>query len=153
MKADFFSRHEKKFLMAARLVLGVVFVWASLDKIYHPDLFARSVANYQLLPEVLVNLAAVVLPWVELICGLLLLSGQWARAAALITALMLLVFIVAVGISLARGLDIHCGCFDTASGRQVGLTLLIEDLGLFVLALLLTVRASDRLGWPALRGD
>ncbi|MDH3555163.1 MAG: DoxX family membrane protein, partial [Deltaproteobacteria bacterium] len=51
--------------LVLRIVLGWVFIYASLDKIRHPDLFAEAVYNYQLLPEVAVNLVAICLPWVE----------------------------------------------------------------------------------------
>jgi uncharacterized membrane protein YkgB len=36
---------------------------------------------------------AVTLPWVELVAGLLLITGVWRREAALVVALMLVVFL------------------------------------------------------------
>ena len=123
-----------------------------LDKILHPDDFARAIANYRLLPEALVNLVAVTLPWVECVCGLLLLAGQWVRSAALVSAFLLGVFMVAVSISLARGLDIDCGCFNTNEGRKIGLELLGEDLLLLGAAAVLVLKAGDRIGWRALAG-
>lgn len=49
-------------LLVVRLFLGAVFVYASLDKILHPQAFAEMVYNYQLLPDVLINLTAIILP-------------------------------------------------------------------------------------------
>jgi uncharacterized membrane protein YphA (DoxX/SURF4 family) len=138
--------------LAARIVLGVVFLLYGLDKILHPDDFARAVANYRLLPEALVNLVAVILPWVECVCGLLLLAGQWVRSAALVSAFLLGVFMVAVSITLARGLDISCGCFNTDEGRKIGLGLLVEDLLLLGAAAVLVLQARDRIGLRALAG-
>ena len=138
--------------LAARIVLGLVFLVYGLDKILHPDDFARAIANYRLLPEALVNLVAVTLPWVECVCGLLLLAGQWVRSAALVSAFLLGVFMVAVSISLARGLDIDCGCFNTNEGRKIGLELLGEDLLLLGAAAVLVLQAGDRIGWRALVG-
>ncbi len=138
--------------LAARIALGLIFLLYGLDKILHPDDFARAVANYRLLPEALVNLVAVILPWVECVCGLLLLAGQWVRSAALVSAFLLGVFMVAVSITLARGLDISCGCFNTNEGRKIGLELLGEDLLLLGAAAVLVRKARDRIGLRALAG-
>ena len=137
---------------AARIVVGLVFLLYGLDKIAHPDDFARAIANYRLLPEALVNFVAVTLPWVECVCGLLMLAGQWVRSSALVSAFLLGVFVVAVSITLARGLDIACGCLDADAGRKVGLKLLVEDLLLLGAAAFLVLKAGDRIGWRSLIG-
>jgi putative oxidoreductase len=138
--------------LAARIVVGLVFLLYGLDKIAHPDDFARAIANYRLLPEALVNLVAVTLPWVECVCGLLLLAGQWVRSAALVSAFLLSVFVVAVSITLARGLDIACGCLDADAGRKVGMKLLVEDLLLLGAAAVLVLKAGDRIGLRSMVG-
>ncbi len=145
----FFLRHEKRFIQAIRILLGLVFLWSSIDKIIHPGDFARSIANYKLLPEILVNLFAVVLPWVEAACGLLLLSGQWIRSASFLVSLMLAVFIVAVSAAMFRGLDINCGCFDSNAGRKVGFKLLAEDMLMLIMAVFIMLKAKDESGWRA----
>ena len=138
--------------LAARIVVGLVFLLYGLDKITHPDNFSRAIANYRLLPEALVNLVAVTLPWVECVCGLLLLAGQWVRSAALVSAFLLSVFVVAVSITLARGLDIACGCLDADAGRKVGMKLLVEDLLLLGAAAVLVLKAGDRIGLRSMVG-
>ena len=138
--------------MAARIVLGGVFLLYGFDKILQPGDFARAIANYRLLPDALVNLVAVILPWVECMCGLLLLTGQWVRSAALLSALLLCVFLAAVSVTLFRGLDINCGCFNAHGGRKIGLKLLGEDLLLLSVAAVLVLKARDRVGWRALAG-
>ena len=136
-----------------RVLLGLVFLLYGLDKISQPDVFARSIANYRLVPEVFVNLMAVVLPWIEVLCGLLLIFGQWIRSAALVSGFLLVVFVIAVSITLVRGLDINCGCFNTNEGRKVGMKLLGEDLLLLGMSSVLVLKARDRVGWPALLGS
>jgi putative oxidoreductase len=129
------------------LLLGGVFVFASHDKIWWPERFARIVYHYHaigpnaLLPALLPNLLAVTLPWVELLAGLALICGLWRREVSLLTGIMLLVFIAAVTSTLWRGIDIeNCGCFSLNSqGRAAGLALIIEDLGLLVVALILAL--------------
>ncbi len=102
-------------LLAAllRAALGAVFIVASLDKIGSPAAFAQNIANYRLLPYQAIDALAIVLPWLEMVVGVLLLVGWWTRAAVLIVNALLLVFIVAISQAMARGLDISCGCFDT----------------------------------------
>jgi len=128
-----------------RLVLGGVFVYASLDKIIHPEGFAHAVYNYRLIPAVLVNLFALFLPWLELFCGMALILGMRVDGAALIIGGLLAVFIVAVSINLIRGVDIACGCFTSApEGRKAGVSLLVQDTVLFLMALHLLLRGPGR---------
>jgi len=70
---------------------------------------------------------------VEAICGVLLITGPFTRAGNLVAAAMLGIFIMAVGIALARDLDIECGCFNTTEGRRIGVKLLVEDLALLAM--------------------
>ena len=96
-----------------RVALGVVFIVASLDKVAHPDRFAVAIANYHLAPQAAINLMAIALPWVELLCGALLVLGLWYRAGLLLVLGLLGTFIAAISLALQRGLDISCGCFTT----------------------------------------
>jgi len=105
-------------LLISRLILGGVFVYASLDKILHPSAFAEVVYNYQILPEGLVNLTAIVLPWIELLIGLSLILGVWLHGSILICNLLLLVFFSTLVFNMARGLDIDCGCFTVSVGTS-----------------------------------
>jgi uncharacterized membrane protein YphA (DoxX/SURF4 family) len=94
-----------------RFALGGLFIWAALTKISDSVGFVEDLANYQLLPPELVTPAGYFLPWLELVCGLALVVGLAARGAALWICLQLAVFLVALGINLARGVDVDCGCF------------------------------------------
>ena len=102
-----------------RLGLGSVFVLAAVDKIVHPKAFAEIVHNYQVLPDHLVNLAAIVLPWLEACLGALLLLGVWLPGAVLVSNILLLAFFCALVFNTARGLNVHCGCFSTSAALGV----------------------------------
>lgn len=120
----------------ARLILAAVFLFAAWPKLLDPDAFAANVHSYMLLPEALVGLVAVLLPGIELAAVLGVFHRRTRAAAELLFALMLLIFIAAVGIALLRGLaGIDCGCFGPGNGRGLGLRLLVEDLALLGLAL------------------
>lgn len=96
-----------------RWVLGILFIWAALSKLANPTSFLGSILAYEMpLPEMLVRLTAVTLPWLELLCGLTLLANFWTESSLAVMFLLFSVFIVATGSAWARGLDISCGCFD-----------------------------------------
>jgi uncharacterized membrane protein YphA (DoxX/SURF4 family) len=98
-------------LLAARLIMAGIFIYASIEKIAHPAGFAKAIYNYQILPDVLINLTALVLPWLELLLGLCLLTGVWLPGAVLAVNGLLIVFLAALVFNLARGIDVNCGCF------------------------------------------
>ena len=123
--------------LVLRIALGCVFIYASLDKIRHPGLFAEAVYNYQLLPDVTVNLVAISLPWLELLSGSLLVLGLWMEGSILILSGLMVIFIGALGINLARGLDVHCGCFITQSSDPITIFTLFRDSLFLLLALYL----------------
>ena len=143
-----------------RLLLGGFFVYASLDKIWSPAAFAKIVYQWQVVGPVASNLAAVTLPWVELLAGLLLVGGVWKRESALVIALLLVVFIVAAASVLARGIDVeNCGCVSVAKAspssawppdwtKGVGWFLVTRNLVLLGAALAL-VRVAPAPGRPA----
>jgi uncharacterized membrane protein YphA (DoxX/SURF4 family) len=107
-------------ILLFRLFLGGIFVYASYDKILHPVPFAEIVYKYQILPDVLVNLASLLLPWLELIVGLSLITGIWLHGAVLTCNALLLIFFTTLIFNMARGLDIDCGCFTTSIGPSSG---------------------------------
>lgn len=100
-----------------QLALGAIFVAAALPKITDPPSFAHMIYNYRLLPTGLINISALVMPWVELLCGLALILGVWRKAALSIIGTMLVVFIIAISINLARENAIDCGCFDVSKAN------------------------------------
>jgi uncharacterized membrane protein YphA (DoxX/SURF4 family) len=128
---------------AIAIALGAVFVYASFDKIAHPLDFARIVYRYRLagptarLGVVPANTWAVVLPWIELVTGVLLVTGLWRREAAAVAGALLVVFLAAVAYVLWQGIDVaHCGCFTVnGEGRGAGWTLIASDLAMLAAAL------------------
>jgi len=103
-----------------RIGLGALFIWASWDKIRDPAAFARIIQNYQLLPEAWVHAMAVVLPWVEAVCGVCLVTGVLARGSLLIFNGLMVVFVLALAWNAVRGIDTDCGCFSLAVKANKG---------------------------------
>lgn len=121
-----------------RLYLGAVFVVAGHAKILEPFDFALSIATYQILPLSLINLFAILLPWLELFTGAFLIVGFLTKENAFLISLMMVMFTVALGIALSKGLQIDCGCFASGeAAAEISYRTLLRDLlwlamGLFV---------------------
>lgn len=143
MTASFFKYSGSSFILTClRLFLGVVFVYASYDKILHPQQFSLAVFQYQLLPDGLVNLVALALPWLELLIGLLLIIGMWMPGAALTAFSLLSAFIIILVINRIRGLDVHCGCFSTeATTGTAGIQTIVRDVVFLLISLVILVAA------------
>ena len=107
-------------ILLSRLFLGGILFYASFDKILHPVPFAEIVYNYQILPDILVNLATLFLPWIELLVGLSLILGIGLPGAVLICNGLLVIFFSTLVFNMARGLDIDCGCFTVSAGSSSG---------------------------------
>jgi putative oxidoreductase len=122
---------KRRLLFWARLVLGGLFLYAGISKISQPYQFAASIQAYQLLPELLVGLAAVLIPWIETVGAFALFWGRTTRGALLTFMILLAVFAVVIVITLFRGLDIDCGC-GLLNNRRVGWLVLAEDFALLL---------------------
>ncbi|GAB6094629.1 DoxX family membrane protein [Desulfatiferula olefinivorans] len=122
----------------ARWILGGVFVYASIHKITDPGSFARIIYGYQLVPGVLINALAIVMPYVEFYGGVCLVLGVFPRAAAVLIEGLLAVFIAAIAVNLVRGHEFDCGCFsvNTGSNTLSNIELLARDLLLFLVGLI-----------------
>ena len=129
--------------LIVRIIVGGAFAVAGVLKILQPATFAADIGNYRLLPHEAINLLAIMLPWIEVIAGLLLVAGIWRRASATLIAVMLVVFLIAIGQALARGLDVRCGCFGTVEARRVSVLALGEDTALLAMAAWLAWREKD----------
>ena len=129
-------------VLALRWFLAAVFIYAGVGKILNPAAFAEDIDNYRMLPYLLVTIMAAIMPWLEVLCGLLLIFGKWLKGATLLLIAMNFVFIIAIGSALARGLDISCGCFAVSDdGIKVGYKRLLEDVVFLVAAAIIYYRA------------
>lgn len=124
-------------LIAFRIFFGFIFIFAAVTKIADPAGFSQSIFNYRLIPDFLINFLAIAIPWIELVAGILLVFGISVKENSAILSGLLVIFILAITISLFRGLNIDCGCFGTVEGSQVGLLKILENVGLLILGLIL----------------
>jgi len=148
------SHREVQFWL--RLVLGAVFIIASADKIYNPAGFAQAIYNYQILPDALINLTAIILPWLELLIGVFLVVGYWLPGAVTLANGLLVAFFGALVFNVARGLDVHCGCFSTSTeGDPATAWYLIRDAAFLLMGgylffkVMISRKPERRIGTPS----
>ena len=134
---------NKTLLVVFRLVLGGLFVYAGVVKVLDPLDFAQNIRNYRLVGQSLSFLVAVVLPWLEILAGVALAAGIWKRPSALIISGLLVFFILLTLVTIARGLDVDCGCFGALS-RRSGFGVVLEDLGMLFMGLCLLFAPERR---------
>ncbi|MFN2266662.1 MAG: MauE/DoxX family redox-associated membrane protein [Desulfonatronovibrio sp.] len=110
-----------------RFYVGGLFIFASMYKINYGAEFAETIATYQIVPYWSVNMLAITLPWLELICGIMLVAGFRAKSATVMISFMLVIFTMGVLVNLFRDSPISCGCFSSSDDAISWLTV-IRDL-------------------------
>jgi len=131
--------------LLVRLALGGVFIYAAIYKILDPAQFAKTIWYYHIVPGQLINISALILPWLELLAGLALIVGAYYRGAVLWANILLIIFIAALASAVFRGISIDCGCFKAAAAtNESAMPTIYRDIGYLVLGLQLLFSRSRR---------
>ena len=140
--------------LLARLVVGGVWIVAGALKLPDPAQSVNAVRAYQLLPGSLVQPVGQLLPVVEIVIGLCLVLGLLTRAAAVLSSVLFVLFIVGIASAWARGITIDCGCFG-GGGYDPNATdkypwEIARDAVLLLVSLFLVWKPSTRLALDSL---
>jgi len=114
------------------LIVGGIFVYAGVSKVLDPVQFANDIDNYKTLPWFVSVRLAFYLPWLEIFCGLAVISRFFYRGGLSILTALLAVFIGVTIAAKLRGLDITCGCFGHASEHWSFPQHMAVDLSIFI---------------------
>jgi uncharacterized membrane protein YphA (DoxX/SURF4 family) len=125
--------------LLARMLVGGVWVVAGVLKLPDPNENVRAVRAYDLLPETVVPVTGHALPILEILVGLCLLLGLLTRVAAVVSAGLLVAFVVGIASAWGRGLSIECGCFGGGAGPAANAAAkypweIARDVGLLALS-------------------
>jgi uncharacterized membrane protein YphA (DoxX/SURF4 family) len=129
-------------ILALRLVIGGMFLYAAWSKVLQPAGFAMAVRGYKIIPFSLSNLFALGVSWSELVAAVLLILGILTRKAAGAIAILLVMFIVAIATTMVRGMVIDCGCFGNEGGSSTSGLLIVRNVALLI-GCFLIMRYSD----------
>ncbi len=102
---------SEKVLLASRLILGSIFIAASIGKLQHSGEFTTLVASYNILPYSLAVIYGYIVPWLELLIGSLLILGLLTRFVSAVSIPLIISFIIASSHKLLAGAGGGCGCF------------------------------------------
>ncbi|MCK5879814.1 MAG: DoxX family membrane protein [Holophagae bacterium] len=119
-----------------------MFLYAAVPKLLDWPGFSEAVARYHMLPDVLTPALSLLLASLELVLGFLLLTGICVRLSAWLTIGLNIMFIIAMGQAMIRGIDISCGCFAT-SKEPLGFAVIVRDLGFIAMAGLVLWRKNE----------
>lgn len=97
-----------------RWLLGGLFVFAGGIKIWDPLEFADALYNYDLFPIWMINVAVIVIPYLEFVVGTGLLLGIFPQQCSAILMALLVFFLVILTTNSLRGLEHGCGCFGSS---------------------------------------
>lgn len=128
-----------------RWFLGSVFIYAGYLKAIDPQNFADSIAAFQLLPRFFITPLALTVPILEILSGLLLITGYQRRLGAFCILCLTVVFAAVIVSALVRGLIVNCSCFGEV-GVPTRLKLwaaMGRDIVLFVVAVIVYVRSFN----------
>ncbi len=119
-----------------RLFVGSLFIYASFYKIIQPTDFAKSIWYYHMIPGEYINLMALILPWLEFLCGLGIILGIYYKGSVFIINIMMVMFIIALTSAVIRGISIDCGCFKASiASNDSAKETLWRDIGLIILTI------------------
>ncbi|MFZ0391916.1 MAG: MauE/DoxX family redox-associated membrane protein [Calditrichia bacterium] len=125
---------RKWLLFLLKIILALLFFMAAVSKLKEPAAFAQNIENYKIFGGVLSRWIAVWVPFLEILLGLLLISGRWTAEALLLTLLLYLVFDAMILQAFLRGLDVTCGCFGNTHQTPIGGLKILENTILTLLA-------------------
>jgi len=129
-------------ILVFRLILAAFFLVSSYGKLVDIERYSvDAVYNFGILPMFLARPFGLIMPFIELLCGLGLLFGVLTRLSALGIALMSLSFFIAKAIVLSQGRSIECGCFGAVIDTLASVTIFM-DIPMMVLALLVVLSPS-----------
>jgi uncharacterized membrane protein YphA (DoxX/SURF4 family) len=130
--------------LLARVILGVVLIWAGVAKVTNPAASALAVRAYKILPYDFAGYVGYALPVLEILVGGLLVVGLLTRFSAVVGGLLMLAFIFGISWAWAHGYSIDCGCFGGGGTIAVAQTQypreILRDVGIAACAAWLVVR-------------
>jgi len=125
---------NKWILLAFRVILGGIFLAASISKILDMNGFVDTVVGYDLIPRTLSEIYGWIVPWVELFLGWALILGVFPRISAVVSILLVISFAIASSYALEKFPDSICGCFGSFIALSHPISLVIDSI-MFLLAL------------------
>ena len=124
---------------ALRVILGLVFVVAGMAKMWDVYGFVTVVKSFQMLPQSLVVSVSVIIPFAELVFGVMLIMNYRPRLSGLLLLVMLVIFTGFSAVKYLSGSTADCGCFGNFVSRRIDLSLFLQNLAIMVALVVIAV--------------
>ncbi len=139
-------------ITALRLLLGVLFIISGGEKLLDLKFFTLVIAEYQILPSLLIPAVALFVSLCELLCGTMLLLDLFSRISASVMLCLMAIFISAITNNLIRGLEHDCGCIELLAQwyglkEEIGIGPIVRDILFFILLLPVALLGSNKIPW------
>ncbi|MCK5077568.1 MAG: hypothetical protein KAR38_14395, partial [Calditrichia bacterium] len=115
--------------------LGLMWLISSYDKLLNVEGFYWILYNYRAFPDEIQGAGALCFPVFEVLLGLTLIFRYRLKSGYLITAVIMIFFIILLSITYMRGIDLNCGCFSIGQNNSNLIFRIIEDLIILVVAI------------------
>lgn len=115
-------------LFISRIILGIIFLISGILKLFDPVQFSEAILNYQVMGRVLSGWIAAIIPTLEIILGLGLVTGIWLPETLILTAGLYFIFDVMIAQALIRGLDVSCGCFNPSGSDPIDFFKIMQNV-------------------------
>lgn len=116
----------KWFVLALRIALAAVFLYAGIVKASASEEFALALLPFTFVPASWTGALAILLAWTEILAGILLLVPRVYPLGALLTLLLACLFIAVLAWAIANGIIVDCGCFG--KDETPSLTKMLESI-------------------------
>jgi len=113
------------------LTISYFFTKSSIVHISNPYQFIGHIDSYRILPGFATQVAALFLPILQLTLAIGLMFGN-IRFYSVFSVILLVVFFIAQLSTVARGIDLSCGCFSSGNENLIGIRTMIIPLGLAI---------------------
>ena len=124
-----------------RALIGALFVLAGALKLGHFNDLAAAIAGFRILPEAVIAPLAVLLPFFEIGLGLYLIAGLFTRTSAIVAAVQLVLYSIAIASAVIRHIPANCGCFGPQDQATADWPHVLIDLALAAICALVAWRA------------
>lgn len=138
----YLPKHKTIFLLALRIIIGALFIFSALSKMVELNSFIDTIDKFNIIFPEYHKLAAVLIISIEYLLGIFLILGIKIREVCFILVGLMSIFIVIITINLIRGNITECGCFGSFSKREIGLSIILQDMIILSLLLLLIFSKS-----------
>jgi len=121
-----------KSVRVVRILLGIVLIFSGITKIIDPSKAVDFMLEFKVIPEFLILIVVSILPILEILIGVLLISGMYQKFASISALVLFSGFFIISIYGTIIGLSSDCGCFGSVIKSRIGWSMVVRN-GVFVM--------------------